>query len=204
MALSTRVARAAVKGFLRSRVLATGSSSAAAGTSLCVGCSSHESSMLGAPISAANASHSSMARSGSASRRSLGVSSCSAAVRILSFIGFGRKAPAHVPPPAGVAGAAAGAGLLLGDGMREPLVAERENEERRDDEREYRGIRPDRHPVVPARHAVAVGDDAGGGEADEHPDAVSGQRDQTLCGGLPLLPGTGVGVDLAGDEEEVV
>ena len=124
-----------------------------------------------------------LARSGSASRRSLGVSSCSAAVRMLSFMGRGRNAPA-----AGVAGPTVGPALLLGEGMREPLVAEGEYEEHRDRECKHRGIGPDRHPVVAARHAVAVGDEACGGEADEHPDAVGSQRDETLRGRLPCWP----------------
>src|ERR1700747_2084113 len=45
--------------------------------------------MWGAPIGTATSSHSSMARSGSASRRSREVSSCRAAVRMLSCIGRG-------------------------------------------------------------------------------------------------------------------
>jgi hypothetical protein len=92
IALSTRDARRASKGLRRSSVFATGSSMAAAGTSLRVGCRAAESWMFGAPTSRANCNHSSIARSGSASRRSRGVSSCSAAVSTLSFIGRGEKA----------------------------------------------------------------------------------------------------------------
>src|SRR5688500_16429441 len=54
--------------------------------------------MFGEPMSRANCSHSSMARSGSASRLSRGVSSCSAAVRMLSFMGWGAKAVVLMPP----------------------------------------------------------------------------------------------------------
>jgi hypothetical protein len=52
--------------------------------------------MYGLPMSRAKASQSSTARSGSGSRRSRGVNSCSAAVSTESFIGFGSKGVAVV------------------------------------------------------------------------------------------------------------
>ena len=56
-----------------------------------VGCRAAESWMLSAPISRAKASQSSIARSGSGSRTSRGVSSCRAAVSTPTFMNFGRK-----------------------------------------------------------------------------------------------------------------
>src|SRR5688500_3684960 len=89
MAASTRLARAASNGCRRSSVLATGSSIASGGTSLSDGCSAAESWISSAPSSRPKASQSSMARSGSASRTSRGVSSWSAAVRTPSFMNCG-------------------------------------------------------------------------------------------------------------------
>ena len=86
IAVNTRCARFLSNGWRRSSVLATGSSIASAGMSLSVGCRAAESSMLSAPTSRANCSHSSIARSGSLSRISRGVSSCRAAVRTLIFM----------------------------------------------------------------------------------------------------------------------
>ncbi len=87
----TRFARSRSKGLRRSRVLATGSSMASAGTSDLLGCRAAESWMWSAPTSRANATHSSIARSGSASRLSRGVSSCRAAVSTPIFMNFGSK-----------------------------------------------------------------------------------------------------------------
>src|SRR5438309_1156595 len=119
IARRTRAARAALKGLRRSSVFATGSRSAAAGTSLSVGCRAADSSMFGAPICRANCSHSST-------------------------------------------------------------------------------------PVVGAVERVPVVDEARDGEPDQHADTVSGERDQALGRALGSGTGLGVGVDLAGDEEEVV
>src|SRR6185503_607126 len=88
-AAATRLARALSNGWRRSSVLATGSSIASAGTSDSDGCSAAESWMLSVPISRANASHSSMALSGSLSLTSRGVSSWSAAVRMPILMNLG-------------------------------------------------------------------------------------------------------------------
>jgi hypothetical protein len=86
-----RFARPWSNGFRRSRVFATGSSIASGGTSVSVGCSAAESWMWSAPTSRAKAAHSSIARSGSGSRFSRGVSSCRAAVSTPIFMNCGRK-----------------------------------------------------------------------------------------------------------------
>ena len=92
IAALTRVARAASNGRRRSSVLATGSSIASGGTSASEGCSAADSWMWLAPSSRPKISQSSMARSGSASRTSRGVSSCSAAVSTPTFMNFGANA----------------------------------------------------------------------------------------------------------------
>src|SRR5580704_16898667 len=186
MARRTRAAREASNGARRSRVLATGSSIAAAATSLSLGCSAVDSSILGLPICRAKSSHSSMARSGSASRRSRGVSSCSAAVTMLRRIGFGRNVPS-------------GAG-----GIGQSLVAESRGEEEENHSCKDGWVQPDRVPVVNTCERIVVIDEACGPEADQHADAVGGEGDQSLRGGLMRNTRLGVGVDLTANEEEVI
>src|SRR5688572_1438605 len=134
MAAATRLARAASNGCRRSSVLATGSSIASGGTSLSDGCSAAESWISSAPSSRPKASQSSMARSGSASRTSRGVSSWSAAVRTPSFMNCGANsviairrvrfaAPAlHRGPDAALTGAVED---RLHDAVRAVAVLER-------------------------------------------------------------------------------
>ena len=127
--------------------------------------------MLGAPISPRTPATPRSARSGSASRRALGVSSCSAAVRMLSFIGRGRKCAVRWPV------------------RRAPHVAivSLRNESRKSTKTtaaNTAGIGPDGSPVVEGAGGEVVVDDACGREADQHADTVGGQRDETLGGGL--------------------
>src|ERR1700738_3816595 len=186
MALRTRVARCALKGWRKSRVLATGSRSAAAGTSLSVGCRAAESSMFGQPICLANSNHSSMARSGSTSRRSRGVNSCNAAVSMLSRIGLGLNAAAEE---------------LVRIGIRDLLIAKRRRKQHKHHGRKGGRIQPDRMPVVRAADEIQVVNARGPPEPAPHADAVGGQAYQALA--CAFVPGTrlGVGVNLAGDKK---
>src|SRR5215469_6557060 len=197
MARRTRAARSPLKGCRRSRVLATGSSSAAAGTSLCVGCRAAESSIFGLPICLANSSHSSMARSGSGSRRSRGVSSCSAAVRMLSFIGRGLN-----PPPVGGAFGAVACSIKLAfsqvalrsrpppgghrGAIGGPLIAERRREQHEHHGGKGRRIEPNGLPVVRATGEVQIVNEAGGPEPHQHAHTVGRKRDQALGRSLVL------------------
>src|SRR3982074_2465749 len=173
MALRTRVARCILKGWRKSRVLATGSRSAAAGTSLSVGCRAAESSIFGPPICLANSRHSSMARSGSASRRSRGVNSCNAAVRMLSRMGRGLNAAAEE---------------LVRAGICDPLIAKRQRKQYKHHGRKGGRIQPDRLPVMRAADGVQVVSEAGSPEPDQHADTVGRQGYQALGGAF--VPGT--------------
>src|SRR3981081_332567 len=189
IALRTRAARSALKGWRKSKVLATESRGAAAGTSLSVGCKAAESSIFGQPICLANSSHSSMARSGSASRRSRGVNSCNAAVSMLSRIGLGLNAVAEG---------------LVRIGIRDLLIAKRQREHHKHHGSKGGRIQPDRLPVMRAADGVQVVSEAGSPEPDQHADTVGGQGYQALGGAFVPGTGLGVGVNLAGDKEEVI
>src|SRR5579862_580208 len=194
IARATRAARSCVNGCRRSSVLATGSSIAAAGISVSVGWSAADSSMLGQPSVRANSSHSSMARSASASRCLRGVSSCSAAVRMLSRMGRGRKARTL---------SAVRAGSLLG-GIRDSLVAEHRCKKYQHRRRKARRVQPDCTPVVDAARKIRIVNQPRNREADQHAHAVGGERDQSLGGAAVRGPGLRVGVYLPGHKEKVV
>src|ERR1700724_2519666 len=208
MALRTRVARCALKGWRRSRVLATGSRSAAAGTSLSVGCRAAESSIFGQPICLANSNHSSMATSGSASRRSRGVNSCSAAVNTLSFIGFGLKSRpgdcASGVPASSLTMPRSGMPRTTVVGILNDLIAKSRCKQHEHDGRKTGWINPDDLPVMHPADEIQIVDAAGNPESDQHADTVGRQSDQALCGALMPCTRFGIGVDLTRNEEEVI
>ena len=88
-AASTRLARTLVERLAQIERVRDRVEHRLGGTSASDGCNAAESSMQSASSATANSSHSSMARSGSGSRRSRGVSSCSAAVSTPIGMNFG-------------------------------------------------------------------------------------------------------------------